>query len=127
MVLSLPHCRSRDCLGQPCWSVVTLSVVLLVTAFLIGALTKLSFLLLAFCGNHSIPSFVAILSGAFILKLLLNHAVGGDNIQLLRYLLFGTHRLLQGTPARPRDVSRDAVCVQGLHLQGLHLAQSSVG
>ena len=127
MVLSLPHCRSRDCLDQPCWSVVTLSVVLLVTAFLIGALTKLSFLLLAFCGNHSIPWLVAILSGAFILKLLLNHAVGGDNIQLLRYLLFGTHRLLQGTPARPRDVSRDAVCVQGLHLQGLHLAQSSVG
>ena len=82
---------------------VTLSVVLLVAAFLIGAaLTKLSFLLLAFCGNHSIPWVVAILSGAFILKLLLNHAVGGDNIQLLRYLLFGTHRLLQGTPARPR-------------------------
>ena len=107
---------------------VTLSVVLLVAAFLIvAALTKLSFLLLAFCGNHSIPCVVAILSGAFILKLLLNHAVGGDNIQLLRYLLFGTHRLLQGTPARPRDVSRDAVFVQGLHLQGLHLAQSSGG
>ena len=108
---------------------VTLSVLLVVAAFLIGAaLTKLSFLLLAFCGNHSIPWVVAILSGAFILKLLLNHAVGGDNIQLLRYLLFGKHRLLQqGTPARPRDVSRDAVCVQGLHLQGLHLAQSSVG
>ena len=106
---------------------VTLSVVLLVAAFLIGAaLTKLSFLLLAFCGNHSIPWLVAILSGAFILKLLLIHTFGGDNIQLLRYLLFGTHRLLQGTPARPRDHLGCCVCArpdQGL----LHLAQSSVG
>ena len=98
---------------------VTLSVVLVVAAFLIGAaLTKLSFLLLAFCGNPSLPWLVAVLSGAFILKLLLNHTVGGDNIQLLRYLLFGTHRLLQGCQRHPCETS-DAVCVQGL--------QSSVG
>ena len=113
---------------------VTLSVVLLVAAFLIGAaLTKLSFLLLAFCGNHSIPWLVAVLSGAFILKLLLIHTFGGDNIQLLRYLLFGRHRLLQGTPAKPRMLcvckacmshcNRQPVCVQGLHVT----LQSSVG
>ena len=94
---------------------VTLSVVLLVAAFLIGAaLTKLSFLLLAFCGNHSIPWLVAVLSGAFILKLFLNHTVGGDNIQLVRYLLFGTHRLLQGTPARPRMLCVCKACTAAI-------------
>ena len=109
-------------------------MVLVVAAFLIGAaLTKLSFLLLAFCGNPSLPWLVAVLSGAFILKLLLNHTVGGDNIQLLRYLLFGRHRLLQGTPAKPRMLcvckacmshcNRQPVCVQGLHVT----LQSSVG
>ena len=101
---------------------VTLSVVLLVAAFLIGAaLTKLSFLLLAFCGNHSIPWLVAILSGAFILQLLfvtlLNHTFGSEKIQLLRYLLFGTHRLLQGTPARPRMLCVCKACMSHCNRQ----------